>query len=132
MEFGGTICSESGRSLPKVTQSSIVSTAIMNSLLWDSERLAVTTNFPYRGTSVSASNVMKPAECRALYHTGSSARDNTVRPAETLTPVAESLKKKKVIHTLHFCTETASHADNSWELNTAAYFKAELENTAAE
>lgn len=50
-----------------------------------------------------------------------------MKPAELLQNLS-----RKVKHTLHFCTETASHANNSRGFNRAAYFKEKLESKAAE
>lgn len=72
--------------------------------------LAVT-NFPYRATSVSASNVMKLAECRTLYHAGSVPEITLWGQLRRLPLLLNLLRKVK--HTLHFCTETACSADRN-------------------
>lgn len=101
-------------SLLKVILSNAVSAPNMRVVSCpDSQRLAVTTNFPYRATSVSASNVMKPAECRTLYQTGSVPEITQLGQLRRL-PLLQNLLRK-VKHTLHFYTETANHADNSWD-----------------
>ena len=73
---------------------------------------------------------MKPAECRTLYHPGS-VPEITLRGQLRRLPLLQNLLKK-VKHTLHFCARTANHADKCRDFNTAAYFKAELEDKAAE